>query len=275
MVPIKRIVFPADFSDRCHGAAHAVRALARRFGSEVTVLHVVESASPQVAAESLASEARSQLEKLIARDLNGCKVTPCVTTGDPAVRIIEHARAGHCDLIMMPTHGHGPFRRYLLGSVTAKVLHDARCPVWTSTHLENWPSVENVTLRNILCGVDFSPRSSAAFKCASQVAAEFQANLTVLHVIPLFGSREPSRECRDQAGREAEERVHRMTVELGVSERIEIQHGSPASALSDAADRLNADLMVIGRTHAATDVAKLGSNAYAIIAHAPCPVLSV
>jgi hypothetical protein len=51
--------------------------------------------------------------------------------------------------------------------------------------------------------------------------------------------------------------------------------GAPAYGLSEAAERLDADLMVIGRTHVASDVAKLGSNAYAIIAHSPCPVLSV
>jgi len=40
---------------------------------------------------------------------------------------------------MMPTHGLGGFRRFLLGSVTAKVLHDADCPVWTGVHLERAP----------------------------------------------------------------------------------------------------------------------------------------
>ncbi len=42
----------------------------------------------------------------------------------------------------MPTHGYGPFRRFILGSVTAKVLHDADCPVWTGVHLEEAPPIE-------------------------------------------------------------------------------------------------------------------------------------
>ena len=40
----------------------------------------------------------------------------------------------------MPTHGYGPFRRFILGSNTAKVLHDADCPVWTGVHVEEIPA---------------------------------------------------------------------------------------------------------------------------------------
>ncbi|MGA8595805.1 MAG: universal stress protein [Bryobacteraceae bacterium] len=45
--------------------------------------------------------------------------------GDPAAAIVKCAQAEQVDLIMMPTHGYGPYRKFLLGSVTAKVLHDS------------------------------------------------------------------------------------------------------------------------------------------------------
>jgi len=214
------------------------------------------------------------MKRLIEGEFSGCKVQPCVTRGDPALRIIEHAQVGHFDLIMMPTHGHGPFRRYLLGSLTAKILHDARCPVWTSAHLEDWPLVENVALRTIVCGTDFGSRSKEALKCASRVAAEFSANLVVAHSIPLYNS-VALPEWRNTAERAAEENLRKIEVEIGISTPVEILYGSPASSLSEAAERLDADLMVIGRTHVASQSAKVGSNAYAIIAHSPCPVLSV
>jgi nucleotide-binding universal stress UspA family protein len=54
---------------------------------------------------------------------------------------------------------------------------------------------------------------------------------------------------------------------------IELIEGNASISLAEAADRLNADLVVIGRTH--DPVGKLGSNAYAIITHSPCPVLSI
>lgn len=55
----------------------------------------------------------------------------------------------------------------------------------------------------------------------------------------------------------------------------EVLEGSPAEALSAAAERLDADLLVIGRSHDTEPGGKLGANAYAIIARSPCPVLSV
>jgi len=45
MISLRKILFPVDFSDRCRGAAHAVRPVATRFGAEVTALHVVEPGS--------------------------------------------------------------------------------------------------------------------------------------------------------------------------------------------------------------------------------------
>src|SRR5207245_2957797 len=57
-----------------------------------------------------------------------------VSLGDPAAEITHYAEKNQVDLIMMPTHGYGRFRNMLLGSVTAKVLHDAHCPIWTAAH---------------------------------------------------------------------------------------------------------------------------------------------
>jgi c(7)-type cytochrome triheme protein len=101
------------------------------------------------------------------------------------------------------------------------------------------------------------------------VAAESQAKLIVAHVIPTPGEGA----AQDRAVKSAEETVRGVERELGVSAEaeiaeVEILDGSPASALSEAAERLDADLMVIGRT-------RCGASAYAIIAHSPCPVLSV
>ena len=109
----------------------------------------------------------------------------------------------------MPLSGFGPFRPFLR-SVTAKVLHDVECPVWTSAHLEYWPVIENISLQNILCGMDFGPRSSGALKCASQLAAEFGATLTVAHAIPLADTRASSAHWREEATRAAEENANRI-----------------------------------------------------------------
>ena len=270
MIPPKRILFPADFSNRCRGAAHAVRALARRFDAEVLPIHVIQNNSADGGKQR--DRLCQAMQRLATEELEGCRVSPCITPGDPAVSIVEHAKLANCDLIMMPTHGFGVFRRFLLGSVTAKVLHDAECPVWTSAHMEDWPRMEATSLRNLVCGIDFGPRSAGALRCAMQSAKEFGAKVNIAYVLAPFGL--TSAECREQMVAAAQQKIERILKELDFPAGIHILDGSPATALSEAAEGLNADVLVIGRTHV-PEANSLGANAYAIIAHSPCPVLSV
>jgi nucleotide-binding universal stress UspA family protein len=51
------------------------------------------------------------------------------TAGDPAVEIIEEAKKGEYDLIIMRTHGMKATKRFMLGSVTDKVVHHVGIPV--------------------------------------------------------------------------------------------------------------------------------------------------
>jgi len=104
--------------------------------------------------------------------------------GDPAREIVSCASAHSVDLIVMATHGYGPFRRFLLGSVTAKVLHDAACPVWTGPHLEQAPSYQNIGFHRIVCAIDLAERSRAVLEWAGRFAREFEAELDIVHVLP-------------------------------------------------------------------------------------------
>jgi nucleotide-binding universal stress UspA family protein len=265
MMPPRRILFPVDFSERCVGAAHVVRVTANRFQAEVLALHVAQ------AQEDLAVDA---LDKLVADELNGCHfVTRQVVIGDPAAEIVRAAKSGAFDLIMMGTHGAGEFRRYLLGSVAAKVLHDAPCPVWTCVYLEKWPRFEQARLEHVLCGVDFGARSKAILQCAVEVAREFGARLTLVHSMPQLHSKALTCDYKKQANAAIVEQLSKVKGGAESLAHIELIEGNASVSLAEAADRLDADMVVIGRTH--DPVGKLGSNAYAIITHSPCPVLSI
>src|ERR1035438_1854787 len=103
-------------------------------------------------AADLTAERLEQRKTELAAYLGGqCPDIPLiqeVVEGDPAGQIVDYARDHDIGLIVMATHGYGPFRRFLLGSVTAKVLHDAGCPVWTGPHLEEAPSYETIGIRS-------------------------------------------------------------------------------------------------------------------------------
>jgi nucleotide-binding universal stress UspA family protein len=273
-----RILFPVDFSNRCEGSAHAVRAMAVQFQSEVTVLHVMEVASANSEYETLVARAREKMDRFVARELRDCLVAPYFERGDPAQMILSYMRNGHFDLIMMPTHGYGPFRRFLLGSVTAKTLYDAPCPVWTAAHLETSPASGKLGIQNVLAAVDFGAHSSAVLQVASQIAESFHARLTAAHVVPISGPFMDSywiESWREEAREGIPEQIQKLLPGRSPLTETEVLEGSPAAALSAAAERLDADLLVIGRSHHPEPGGKLGNNAYAIIARSLCPVLSI
>ncbi len=132
MITFQRILFPVDFSKQDHEAAPFVKAMAERFHSEVILLHAAEFfpmgygtpdaivLEPMVNLESLMNSRREQLNQHLSADLTGLCVRRTIELGDPAKEIAKYAHDQKVDLVMMPTHGYGPFRRFLLGSVTAK-----------------------------------------------------------------------------------------------------------------------------------------------------------
>ena len=65
-------------------------------------------------------------------------------------------------LIAMPTHGYGPFRRFILGSNTAKVLHDADCPVLDRRPSGSAPADSAAAIHRILCALDLGPQAVGA-----------------------------------------------------------------------------------------------------------------
>ena len=87
-------------------------------------------------------------------------------------------------MIVMPTRGFGPFRQMLLGSVTAKVLHDSKCPVVTGPHLDGaihptrW-----FKLQRIMCAVALDWETDDALSEAADLAKHLGAELIVIHVV--------------------------------------------------------------------------------------------
>jgi nucleotide-binding universal stress UspA family protein len=165
----------------------------------------------------------------------------------------------------MPTHGYGPFRRFILGSNTAKVLHDADCPVWTGVHMEDAPTAPSIAVRNVLCAVDLGQQSSKTLFWAARLAQEFGARLTLLHVTA----------CGPGINQAASEELRRLQGFVGSEADLETETGEPARVICAAAERLKADVLVIGRGSAAGVFGRLRTNAYAIIRQSPCPVVSV
>jgi nucleotide-binding universal stress UspA family protein len=126
----RRILVPLDGSDEVDRAilGHVAR-LAKFCGSEVILLRVGQTQPWDVILrEAEGMEAYLASKKADLDDL-GIPTRTVFVHGSPADVILEQAEALDCDLIAMSTHGHGPVRDLLFGSVAAKVRHAARVPV--------------------------------------------------------------------------------------------------------------------------------------------------
>ena len=115
-----------------------VRAIAERYNSEVNLLHVVNRVyaipaagitepAPMPVPQWVVTERTKQIEEFAATELQGVTVRRLVYEGDPESQIAGFAQ--DVQLVVMATRGYGSFRRFLIGSVAAKVLHDVSCRV--------------------------------------------------------------------------------------------------------------------------------------------------
>ena len=278
MTAIKKILFPVDFSKRCVGAARYVEALAGRFEAEVMVLHVVSNGEHTLASE-LYEMRKARLDAFLDDELKYYSAHKECIIGDAAEKIVETAHSWQPDLVMMPTYGLGHFRRLLLGSTTAKVLHDLECPVWTDVHTEDAPALEDITCRKILCAVGLDERSSCLLAWAAYLAEEYQAELGIVHAVPAIETSAPARfldqEFSASLVTEARKRITAMLATHGLKANTFIEAGDPGKVTTGTAQDFGADILVIGRHAKGGLDGHLRRNAYVILRESPCPVLSV
>ena len=142
--PFRRILHAADFSPASRKALTTAVALARGTGASLLLVHVLPAwpfrSDPGLAvrtydeiARALRVRARKRLDALLAiAKARGVAASGTVVEfGAPAAQIARLARARHADLIVMGTRGRTGLTRALLGSVAARVVATAPCPVLT------------------------------------------------------------------------------------------------------------------------------------------------
>jgi nucleotide-binding universal stress UspA family protein len=274
MLPLSRILIPTDFSPLSERSARYAATLARRFHSRLILFHVVPARSAD------REVARQSMNSFLANEWNDIEITRVIEEGGPAEKIVEYARSEDASLIMMPTHGLSSFRRFLLGSVTAKVLHDAECPVWTEVHTENAPEAHPSEPRTLACAVDLAPENARVLRWGAALAAELGRRLLVVHAIPSFGFHPETYYLETDLRRflvgQAKEQIAKMLASCSISgAEIHIEAGPVPKAVRSAVEDREADLLVIGRSLNDGMWGRLRTNSYAIIRESPCPVISV
>jgi nucleotide-binding universal stress UspA family protein len=298
MTRFTEILCPVDRSDTSrHALDHAV-AVARWYDARLTVLQVAWTGVPPMAMPAVAGAgfmpvltaqdreaSLSDLQQFIG-EVPGVRVEAAFREGAVVPEIMDEAHARRADLIVMGTHGLGGFERFLLGSVTEKVIRKAACPVMTVPPRATAPARTTPPFQKVLCPVDFSPSSVHAVTHALSLAQQAGGALWLLHVLdwdvshpvaPGYGMEMAAhrRKAEDDAKRELGRLVPADARDwCNITEMAVI--GRAHEEIVRMVDENHVDLIVMG-VHGRPGLTGvfLGSTTNQVVRHASCPVLSV
>ena len=266
--PFRKIAVATDFAAASAHAVTLATALAKRCGAHLTVVNVVEPAAySHIGADTEALErlARGTLEAVLARvrdDLPAARAE--LRVGAAAEQLVAFADGNQIDLLVTGTHGRHTVERWIVGSVAQAIIGTSRAPVLT-VHDAATP------LRRLLVATDLGPSSKRAVEVATELAATFEAWVTLLHTSP---QGLPAGGLQDVQGRLEE--MAAVVRAHGPRCDVVSRHGQTWSEIADEAATGSYDLVVIG-THDRSPLATwlLGSVAVQVVRSALPPVLSV
>ena len=294
MLEIKRILCPIDFSEFSVRAYHHALSLAEHYRAKLVAQHVVELwrypcaefaaslGNYEEFCRALREGGEEQLQEFV-RNHTHDEIRPelVVEEGIAADSILSFAKEWKTDVIVMGTHGRRGFDRLLLGSATERLIRSASCPVLvvcqppqeTMAAAEERHRVHHLS-RILLC-TDFSKNSERALNYAISATEEYDAELTLAHVLEDV----PGPAKTEEAIAKATERLaklippeERKTLKIKTAVRI----GKPYQQIIQLAVEDQIDMVAMGvHGRGALDLAVFGSTTYRVMQLGPCPVLAV
>ncbi|WDP91898.1 MAG: universal stress protein [Desulfobacter sp.] len=308
----KHIMCAVDFSGFAPLILSYGKALAAEFDSALTICHIVQDtvmlsshaqagfSTEEVTAQRL-EDSGEAIRHLAEQE--EIKAESLVSLGHPADEITRLTKEKDVDMVIAATHGGSGIKRFLVGSVTDRLVKTLECPL-----LVLHPPVRDdgykvkLPLERILVGCDFSNDSDLAFRHALSLAQEFEAELHLVHVIkprtyipvgpagsidfredhfPILPEDAPEDDTEYQRYliEQVEKRLSRMIPEEcchWCTPITAIRRGEPYQELLDYTMDFHIDMIVLGiHGHSLLDQFLVGSTTDRVIAKADCPVLAV
>jgi nucleotide-binding universal stress UspA family protein len=288
---LKSILCPVDFSDFSVAAYQYAISLAEYYKARIVALHVVElwkypfaDYAAHEADYAKFSRALNEGGEVLLRRFvkeHSAQNLPelVVHQGNASNCILSCAHKNNMEAIVMGTHGRRGFDRLVLGSTTDRVLRKAACPVLVVSHAAHrtlcaGPDGRHRLNRIVYC-TDFSNNSERAREYAISLAAEYSAELVLLHV---------AKNVPDLIRMKAitAEHIHELDELVSETERKNlkvsstVRFGKPYEGIVRYATETQASLIVMAaRGGEAVDRAIFGSTTYRVIQLGPCPVLAI
>jgi len=295
---IREILVPLDGSALAESVLPAAAALAKVFGARVKLLHIIEEGAPDTIHGqphlTEGDQAQAYLDEVARRPVfQGQMVEVHVhrsKQGDVAESVVDHAQEFGADLVVLSTHGTGGLRGFLFGRIALRALQRGTTPILLMNPTAAGEAPPFVC-RRILVPLDGTAAHEPALPVASTLGHAWQAVLHLEIVVPTTGTLSgheaatgvlmplTTRALLDLAERGAEEYVQRLAQTLraqGLSTSSHVSRGEPATCLVEAAERVEADLVVMA-SHAkgAMDAFWSGSLTPKVVEKLRRPILLV
>ena len=286
----KKILSAIDFSTFTDTIFSYSVALCKKYDAKLLLVHVttdlntlLEHSETALDVEALQQENIRYAQERLEERVKGLPLENeiIIGQGTPADIISRLASEQQADMVITATHGKAGFKRFLLGSVTEKLIKTLHCPLLVlppQAHDLIPPAAVEIKLKKILVGCDFSPDSKLAFDYGLNLAQEFRAELHLSHVIkPSLYIEE--RQGIDQLRNKLKKKLDSMVPEAcrdWCTAKTALLDGEPYIALMDYAREQEMDMIVLGiRGHTLWEKLLVGSTTDRLIRHSPLPVLAV
>jgi nucleotide-binding universal stress UspA family protein len=269
----KTIVVATDLTHSGSCTLQYAQRIAQLHQSKFVVEYVIDPAGyafPEGMSESVASDQRTrdaltQIEDEISDQ--GIPTHSVVETGVIYDCILQAAIDHQADLLVLGTHAAAKIGRAALGTVARRLLATAPCPILTVPPAANSNIASAGDWNNVLVATDFSDASLDALNRAQAIV---RRQLIVLHVTD------------DPAGSSHQRHLEllRFLAPFNESHTVPVEHvvaaGEAGEVIAEHADRLHADLVVLGSPINERDDEDFEtSTVLQVISNVSCPVLCV
>jgi nucleotide-binding universal stress UspA family protein len=284
-VSVKNILLASDFSSASDKAAAYAKALALNFRSKVEIAHVFDPSVvtsyleailglPVKERQRISNDSLGRVQK--AFTAAGIEAHTSLPEGHrPHAALLNLARECDTDLIVAGTHSRWGLERLVVGSTAEELIRNAFCPVLTVGPHAQDPPDGPLVFENIVYATDFSVEASKAAVFALSFAQDAGAHLYYCYVAKEKDS-PAERTVQDAEFRAALKKMIPESSYEWCSPEIVVEHGDAAESILELAERVHADLIVLGARNASFWLTHIEHGLTPdLLAEATCPVMTI
>ena len=285
-IAVEKILLATDFSLLSEKAAAYAKAMAQRFSATVEIVHVfdpsvVPSYEEEATGEPVTNRRRASVDRLeeIRSEFHnsGILAETALPEGHrPFAALLKIAKEHQVDLVVAGTESKLGVERLILGSTAEELIRNAQVPMVTVGPNARFPQEGPLSFKRIIYATDFSKESARAAVYALSFAQDSGAHLYFCYVLSIQPDKSAKTDCLDEAFQSALNRIIPQSSYDWCNPKCVVGHGDAAKAILELAEKVEADLIVLGARKASFWLTHIAHGLTPdLLAQATCPVMTV